>query len=70
VPVPLVLAEVEDGRLLLEALNGTSLRARLREAASLPRRRGPRGPARLLPAALCALPRRRRGPTTCGTTPP
>jgi aminoglycoside phosphotransferase len=58
-PVPPVLAAGEDGRLLLEALPGTSLRARLRDGADP----APGGPELLelldlLPAALCALPRR------------
>ena len=58
-PVPRVLARREDGRLLLEALGGTSLRARLREGGDP----APDGPEvlellDLLPTALLALPRR------------
>lgn len=59
VPVPQVLGAQDDGRLVLEALSGTSLRARLREGADP----APGGPEvlellGLLPTALCALPRR------------
>jgi aminoglycoside phosphotransferase len=59
VPVPQVLGAHDDGRLVLEALTGTSLRARLREGGDP----APSGPEllellELLPAALCALPRR------------
>ena len=59
VPVPQVLAARDDGRLVLEALGGTSLRARLRDGGTP----APGGAdvlelLYLLPAALCALPRR------------
>jgi aminoglycoside phosphotransferase len=58
VPVPQVLAAQDDGRLLLESLAGTSLRARLREGADP----APSGSEvvellDLLPPVLCALPR-------------
>jgi hypothetical protein len=59
VPVPPVLGAQDDGRVLLEALTGTSLRGRLREGGDP----APAGPELLellglLPTALCALPRR------------
>lgn len=59
VPVPQVVCAQDDGRLVLGALTGTSLRARLREGADPV----PTGPEvvellDLLPAAVCALPRR------------
>ncbi len=58
-PVPPVLAARDDGRLLLEALHGTSLRTRLREGSDL----APSGDdvvelLDLLPAELTGLPRR------------
>ena len=58
-PVARVLLAQDDGRLLLEALTGTSLRARLREGADP----APGGAELvelldLLPPTLCALPRR------------
>jgi hypothetical protein len=59
VPAPQVLAARDDGRLLLEALTGTSLRARLREGAGpLPDGDDVLGLLGLLPPALCRLPRR------------
>ena len=59
VPVPTVLGVHDDGRLVLEALTGTSLRARLRDGGDP----APGGDdllelLELLPAGLCALPRR------------
>jgi len=59
VPVPQALAVHDDGRILLEALQGTSLRTRLREGADP----APSGAdvlelLDLLPSALCTLPRR------------
>jgi len=58
-PVPRALAAQDDGQLVLEALPGTSLRARLREGADP----APGGAdvlelLDLLPGGLCALPRR------------
>ena len=59
VPVPPVLGTRADGRLVLEALAGTSLRARLREGADpLPGGADVRALLALLPPSLCALPRR------------
>ena len=59
VPVPAVLGTRADGRLVLEALAGTSLRARLREGADpLPGGADVLALLALLPPSLCALPRR------------
>lgn len=59
VPVPQVLGAHDDGRVLLEAMSGTSLRARLRDGGDP----APGGAEllellALLPAGLCALTRR------------
>jgi hypothetical protein len=58
-PVPRVLAAREDGRLLLEVLDGTSLRARLREGGDpAPGGAGLLELLDLLPPTLLGLPRR------------